>query len=631
MGFGGIFKQLEQQADKLIKGETVSDAVDMSNVSNVDSVGEDYDDVPFEGSVNPTRWEKAVVALQSLVNVVSRVDPDGLDVICFGGSDDGEFDESAKSNISVFRNVKNVKEIEKMVTSKLPSGPCNMGKAMDYVLKQAFDKGFKRHCGILVLTAGSPNDSKRLEKSLQAATDKIATTGYKEAPISVTFIHIGDDDEAEKYMHRLGTNLKSKSKSRKTRDYVDIVDTINDKDIQAAMKEIKGGQDSGKTGAIVGAFVGAAAGVGGMYLYNKKQAKKRTKGWNGKWKATYDGMEIGVLEVKDDGKGHLRIEGYPGGPTTGRYVSSKQGYNICFRDADMGWRINGDIEDEHAISWSDGSRWDEIPPKGAKWSHFAAAAAGGAATGGAVGYLLDKKFFKKANKSDQCDYIIMMDRSAKMAVKDKNTLTGGALDDDDDVITEYKPERRSPKKGTGNFIENATEQFGNMSTGDQVAIGVATVAGVAGVTAAGVGIANAVKAKKAEDDIPFTTARAINDPNDQPQQQSRSAGGGSKPSYLTKGGAKGGLNGQWRATYDGDELATLKVEDDLDGILTIHGFMSGKTIGKYARINNDSTKEIHQINFIDPDENWAVKGTMKGSREQVIAWSDDTRWDKIGS
>merc|ERR1712160_172895 len=83
----------------------------------------------------------------------------------------------------------------------------------------------------------------------------------------------------------------------------DLVDTIKHADIDAAMKEIKGTKSSGKNGALIGAFAGAALGVGGMYLYNKNQAKKRTAGWGGKWKVTHEGEEISILKVKDDKEG----------------------------------------------------------------------------------------------------------------------------------------------------------------------------------------------------------------------------------------------------------------------------------------------------------------------------------------
>lgn len=586
--FKNIFKSLEDNAQKIANGESVDP---QTLLMQEESVGDDYE-VTLEHSPNPTRWEKSIVAMHGMVKQVSKVDPDGLDIVCFGGSADGS--ETKKGKITVFRSVKNAKDIQKMVTSKLPSGPCNMGKAMDYVLHDAFKRGFKkRPCGILVLTAGRPDDSERLEKSLQEAAEKIAKAGYKESPLSVTFVHVGDDEKAEDYMQHLSNNCMSTSKSKKTGKVVDIVDSIKDKDIQAAMKEIKGTKSSGKTGAIIGAFAGAAMGVGGLYLYNKKQAKKRTKGWNGKWKATYDGCELATLKVKDDMKGKLIIDGFSGGRTTGRYVGNKQGYSITFRDADCHWKITGDIEDEHTIFWSDGTRWDEIPPKGAKWTHYAAAGAAGAATGGAIGYLLDKKFFKKASKKDQCDYVIMVDRSAMMAVKDKNTMN---IDDDSD-IEEYTSDEAG-------FLENTTNKFNNLSTGEKVAVGVAGAAAVAGVAAAGVGISNAVKSKKEANNE--TNTRAL------PQSPAKYSNG---------------FNGKWRSTFEGDTLAVLDVFDDSNGHLSISGFLGGDTYGTYIR--NGSNRQIAKIQFNDADENWPVDGEVKGSKETVILWSDGTRWDKI--
>jgi len=609
-GFSDIFKTLNQNAEKLTNGEAFDEDA-LPQFGGDQSVGENYE-VSFENTANPTRWEKAVMGLHGMVKQVSKVDPDGLDIICFGGSDENSKSSTSKSSkISVYRNVKNAKDVEKMVTSKLPSGPCNMGKAMDYVLKDAFDKGFKkRPCGILVLTAGCPDDSERLERSLQEASEKIARDKkykkLKEPPLSVTFVHVGDDPKAEDYMQHLANDIQSTKKSKKTGEVIDIVDTIKHKDIQAAMKEIKGTKSSGKTGAIIGAFAGAAMGVGGMYLYNKHQAKKRTKGWNGKWKATYEGCEIATLTVTDDMKGHLSIDGFRGGKTTGRYAEAKNAYSITFRDADEHWRITGDIEDEHTIFWSDGTRWDEIPPKGGKWTHYAGAVAAGAATGGAIGYLLDKKFFKKCSKKDQCDYVIMVDRSAMMAIQDQTTMSG----DDDDEIEEYNP-------NTNSSIQSATHKFNTLSTGEKVAVGVAGAAAVAGVTAAGVGIAHAVKSSGNKDkDAPVVTARAIDNSG------SGSGGGGGS------GRRNGGFNGKWRSTYDGDTLAVLDVTDDRNGALTIDGFMGGNTIGKYVR-NGPKHQTISKILFIDADENWPVNGDVKGTKETVVIWEDGSRWDKI--
>jgi hypothetical protein len=360
----------------------------------------------------PTRWEKAVVSMDKIVVQVVKVDPDGVDIVCFGGEEDADW----------YRNIKKTKHIEEMVNDKRPSGRCHMGAAMDEAIQDAFNKDLtKRPVAILVLTAGRPDDADELDATLLKAVTRLADT-CETMPLSVTFIQIGNDPKAEEYLKHLDGHIQSECAANG--EMFDLVDTIKDDEIKAAMSEIKGTKSSGKNGALIGAFAGAALGVGGMYLYNKNQAKKRTAGWGGKWKVTYEGEEISILDVEDDKVGGLVIKGFPSGePTTGTYSvldeeDEDQEYTIEFKDPSGDWNIEGTVEDEHAITWSDGTRWDEMPPDGGHWAGYAAAAAGGAAAAGATGYLLNKKFFNKASKGDQCDYIILMDRSAKMAVVD---------------------------------------------------------------------------------------------------------------------------------------------------------------------------------------------------------------------
>jgi len=60
----------------------------------------------------PTRWEKAVIALSSVTTQVVKVDPDGVDIVCFGGDEDADW----------YRNVKHTKHLEEMVSDKRPKG-----------------------------------------------------------------------------------------------------------------------------------------------------------------------------------------------------------------------------------------------------------------------------------------------------------------------------------------------------------------------------------------------------------------------------------------------------------------------------------------------------------------------------
>merc|ERR1712232_1024248 len=245
-----------------------------------------------------------------------------------------------------------------------------------------------------VLTGNVPDDADELVSTLQSTVTRLAET-CETMPLSVTFVQLGNDSNVESFFSRLDGKMQATCAANG--ETFDLVDTIKDEEIQAAMAEVKGTESSGKNGALIGAFAGAALGVGGMYLYNKQQAKQRTKGWGGKWQVTYEGEEISILNVTEDEQADEEIE-----------------YTITFKDPSGDYEIEGTVEDEHAITWSDGTRWDEMEQDGAHWTKYAAAGLGGAAAAGATGYLLDKKFFNKASKEDQCQYLILLDRSAGM-------------------------------------------------------------------------------------------------------------------------------------------------------------------------------------------------------------------------
>ncbi|KAL7547396.1 hypothetical protein ACHAWF_010707 [Thalassiosira exigua] len=362
----------------------------------------------------PTRWEKAISATNGIVSQVSKIDPDGVDVVCFPGSGTGE----GGWEYDVHRNVKDAAGLEALVTTAQPGGGCFMGRAMDFVLDEAFERGFdERPCSVLVLTAGLPSDREALTDRLKDAAKKVE----KDSDLTVTFVQVGDDPGAERYLSQLDTELTVTSASG---EHIDIVDTIKDEDVQKAVEEMKGGEDSsGATGGILGAITGAALGAGGLYLANKIQNDKRTKGWNGRWKCVYEGEEVCVLEVKDDGEGTLEITGWQeeeAGTTSGTYAANDEGgFNIQHvNPGNENEVIVGTVEDEHNVAWDDGTRWEEVPPDGVHWAAYAGAAAAGAGAGGATGYLLDKKFFHKAANKVESDYVVVLDRSAFMSIPD---------------------------------------------------------------------------------------------------------------------------------------------------------------------------------------------------------------------
>lgn len=356
----------------------------------------------------PTRWEKAVVGMNGIVAQVSKIDPDGVDVVCFSGTGDDATEWH--------RNIKDMTGLEAAVNAKAPGGECHMGGALKSVLDEAFERGFEeRPCSILVLTAGRPDDHEALDKCISEAAAKVK----KATDLSITFVQVGDDEWAEGYLKHLDEELTTTNADG---EKIDIVDTIKDEDIKKAVGEYKkeGVLSNGKAGALFGAFAGAALGVGGVYLHNKMGAKKRTEGWNGNWKATFEGDDIAVLAVKDDMAGNLAISGWPEeGVSTGNYAENDEGgFNIQHTQPGDTDAVIGTIEDEHNIAWSDGTRWEEVASDGAHWSKYAGAAAAGAATSGAAGYLMHKKFFNKASNGVPSDYVIILDRSKVMSIPD---------------------------------------------------------------------------------------------------------------------------------------------------------------------------------------------------------------------
>lgn len=367
-----------------------------------------------------TRWEKAVAALSGISKQVSKIDPDGIDVYCFPGADGGGVDR--------YKNVVDRDSVMALVSAQEPAGPCRMAEALSLAFASAAERSGDKPVSMLVVTAGQPDDEEEVIKVIKKAVEE------QHSYLSITFVHIGDDPDAEEFLRRLDENMTGMSADGAE---VDIVDTVKDEDMRSAMDEMKKPDCKAGIafGALLGAFAGAAAGAGGAYLLAKQNAAKRTEGWNGKWEVlsqpgdTPTGV---VLDVADDMAGNLTIEGYPEdysfGPksATARYLESEEGYEISREAADgsgdEGARLSGTVVDEHFIEWADNTSWREVDPGGVNWGMVAgggvAGAFAGGAGGGALGALTQKKFFNKAANKTPADYVIIVDRSAKMDVAD---------------------------------------------------------------------------------------------------------------------------------------------------------------------------------------------------------------------
>ena len=64
-----------------------------------------------------------MIGLDKIVAQVVKVDPDGVDIVCFGGNEGADW----------YRNVKNTKKLEEMVNDKRPSGVSYFLLINDYI------------------------------------------------------------------------------------------------------------------------------------------------------------------------------------------------------------------------------------------------------------------------------------------------------------------------------------------------------------------------------------------------------------------------------------------------------------------------------------------------------------------
>ena len=289
-----------------------------------------------------TRWEKAVVAMDSIVAQVTKFDPDGVDVVCVGGMELSRKKESSmasskrtskKSNngggrIEWCRNSWNTQGLEDKVTPMYPGGSCPLGQAMNQVLTEVLQKNLAvTPCSVLVLTAGKPDDPELLEEALRVAAQKVAdnfgASSSSSLPLSVTFLQIGNDQSASSYLRYL--DFKMFGIRRETGKKVDIVDTMSYYEIRETMDRMK------------------------------EHSKRIEKRWQRR------DRNRAILEAIAGAEGVRRLS-----LQSQRYANNNNNNNI----------------------------------------------------GAATTAVIYKKFFQKINREDRCDYIIVVDRSAKMTVVD---------------------------------------------------------------------------------------------------------------------------------------------------------------------------------------------------------------------
>lgn len=157
-----------------------------------------------------SRWEAIKESTIGLAAFINEYDSDGIKVYIFG------------SNFKPYYNVDEQKVVELFKHNK-PLGTTNLSGA----LKDGLDDYFKRKGKgqvkekgeiFLVVTDGIPNNPNEVIKVIVEASNKVE----HQAEIGITFIRIGSDPEAEKFLNFIDDELVKKRKAK-----FDICDTVD--------------------------------------------------------------------------------------------------------------------------------------------------------------------------------------------------------------------------------------------------------------------------------------------------------------------------------------------------------------------------------------------------------------------
>eukprot|EP01106_Pelomyxa_sp_JSP_P004458 TRINITY_DN1692_c1_g1_i1.p1 TRINITY_DN1692_c1_g1~~TRINITY_DN1692_c1_g1_i1.p1 ORF type:complete len:179 (-),score=59.31 TRINITY_DN1692_c1_g1_i1:69-605(-) len=156
-----------------------------------------------------SRWESAREAVELLAPAVCKADPDGVTVWFFSDQH------------SVERNVRDERRVRSLFNQYRPGGTTDLAGVLSRAFREHFENGGKDET-ILVITDGSPDNGEAAEREIVACTQRLRS----DEELSISFIQIGEDPGARKYLKRLDTALQPKGAK------FDIVDTKTSEEIK---------------------------------------------------------------------------------------------------------------------------------------------------------------------------------------------------------------------------------------------------------------------------------------------------------------------------------------------------------------------------------------------------------------
>jgi hypothetical protein len=142
-----------------------------------------------------TRWNEAQEHIQSLCNFLRDVDENGIDVVLFS------------SEVQTFDNVKTPEQVQEIFSNVQPRGTTNLAAAIKAAQSKRAASGGRQYF-FHVLTDGEPDS----RPAAQQAIAEAVRTMNKDSDLAISFLQIGDDPEATKFLKELDDDLQKNYK-----------------------------------------------------------------------------------------------------------------------------------------------------------------------------------------------------------------------------------------------------------------------------------------------------------------------------------------------------------------------------------------------------------------------------------
>jgi len=164
------------------------------------------------GSMAGSLWKQARQAVSLLAPFVCKADPDGITIYFF----------SSPGVHPRINQITSAQQVESLFNRYSPGGSTDLGGVLKQALNDYFKKSTDRPETILVITDGQPNDQELVKQVIVDATKKLSSDNQ----LSISFIQIGNDRAAHKFLKQLDNDLKGAKF-----DIVDEVTTDEMKDM----------------------------------------------------------------------------------------------------------------------------------------------------------------------------------------------------------------------------------------------------------------------------------------------------------------------------------------------------------------------------------------------------------------